>query len=369
VQGPPALSRWSGSSAKPGAMSLKLLTVLGSNKTGGAEAFYITLNRALHARGVNVRAVLRGNPVHLSELEEAGIPTGIAGFGGLFDFTTKSRLRAIAGDFAPDAVLTFAGRASEHMPRRGYPILGRLGGYYNLKHFKNCDHLICNTPDLIRHVTDTGWPTERVTFIPNFPRIDESPAVNRGDLDTPPDAPLALVLARLHPNKAVDALIETLPSVPELWLWIAGEGDQRAKIEQRVLELGLSNRVKFLGWRTDRAALFGAADLCLVPSRQEPFGNVIVEAWAYGVPVIAAAATGPKWLIKDGEDGILVPIDNPRALAGAIRDVLADPARAERLAQAGKLRAAAEFSEDAIVTTYLELIERVRADWKTRCAG
>lgn len=350
-------------------MSLKLLTVLGSNKTGGAEAFYVTLNRALSGRDVELRAVVRGNPVHLTDLEEAGIAYDVAGFGGLLDFTTKPRLRAIAGEFRPDLVLTFAGRASQHMPRGDYPIVGRLGGYYNLKHFKNCDHLICNTPDLVRHVTDSGWPADRVTFIPNFPRVEESTPASRADFDTPDDVPLALVLARLHPNKAVDILIDALPSVPDLWVWIAGDGAERMKLEERARDLGVSDRVKFLGWRTDRAALFGAVDLCIVPSREEPFGNVIVEAWAYGLPVVAAASTGPKWLIRNGQDGMLVPVDDPDALGAGVRYLLAAPDDRQRLIEQGKRRVSEEFSEEAIVTKYLELMDELRTRWKSRCAG
>jgi len=63
--------------------------------------------------------------------------------------------------------------------------------------------------------------------------------------------------------------------------------------------------VKFLGWRDDRAGLFKAADLCVYPSREEPFGNVVVEAWSCGVPLVTAASIGPTWLVKDGEDAIL----------------------------------------------------------------
>jgi glycosyltransferase involved in cell wall biosynthesis len=255
------------------------------------------------------------------------------------------------------------------MPRGDYPIAGRLGGYYNLKHFKNCDHLICNTPDLVRHVTDSGWPVAGVTFIPNFPRVDTDVPASRAALDTPEGVPVALVLARLHPNKAVDVLIEALPSVPDLWVWIAGEGEERTKLEQRVRELKLAGRVKFLGWRTDRAALFGAADLCVFPSREEPFGNVIVEAWAYGVPVVAAAATGPKWLVRNGEDGLLVPVNDPAALADGIKAVLADREWADRLVTSGRRRASEGFSEDAILAKYIELMERLVESRRTRCAG
>ena len=341
-------------------MSLRLLTVLGSNKLGGAEAFFVTLNIALRRHGVDLHAVIRGNPVHAGQLTAAGIPFDTAGFGGLFDFTTAPRLKSIVRSVVPDAVLTFAGRASQHMPRGPYPILGRLGGYYNLKHFRNCDHLVCNTPDLVRHVTQSGWNESRVSLIPNFPQLDDAQAVSRAAFDTPEGVPLAIAMGRLHPNKGLDVLIRALRTLPDLWLWIAGEGEEGTRLRQLAAEMGVASRVKFLGWRTDRAALFRACDLCIFPSRAEPFGNVIVEAWAYGVPVVAAASTGPSWLIGHREDGLLVPVDDPLALASAVRDLSNDSELAAKLAANGRLRVVREFSEEAIVTKYLTLLERLR---------
>ena len=76
--------------------------------------------------------------------------------------------------------------------------------------------------------------------------------------------------------------------------------------------------MRFLGWRDDRAALLAAADVCVMPSRYEPFGTVMAEAWSAGTPLIVAAAQGPRAYVKDGENGLMVPIDDAAALAAAI---------------------------------------------------
>ena len=130
----------------------------------------------------------------------------------------------------------------------------------NLNNFRRCDYLVCNAPDLVRYCVERGWAKERVFHIPNFPNLEEGTAVSRASLDTPEGAPLALALGRLHPNKALDVLIRAAARLPELWVWIAGEGPERAALEALAKELGVSSRVKFLGWRTDRAGLFEAAD-------------------------------------------------------------------------------------------------------------
>jgi glycosyltransferase involved in cell wall biosynthesis len=337
-------------------MTLRLMTVLGSGKVGGAEAFFASLTIAFARAGLPLHAVLRPSPVHERQLAAAGVPFDTAGFNTLAAFFTRRRLAAIARRFAPDAVLTFAGRASSMMPPGPYALIGRLGGYYNLTNFSACDALVCNTPDLVRYCVDGGWDAARVHHIPNFPFIEEGPRVDRTSLGTPEEAPLALALGRLHPNKAMDVLIRAAARVPGLYVWIAGEGEERSRLESLARECGVAGRVRFLGWRTDRAGLFKAADLCVFPSRREPLGNVVLEAWAYGVPVIAAAATGPAWLIRDGEDGLLTPIDDAEAFAAAIRAVLADPAMVQRFIANGRRRIAAEFSEAAVVGRYVGLM-------------
>jgi len=350
-------------------MSLRLFTAMGGSQVGGAEAFFVTLNRALHARGLAVHAVLRENPIHTTDFVHAGISYDTAKFGGPFDLWTSRYLRKIAKNFRPDVVLTFAGRASSLMPSGDYTRIGRLGGYYNLKNFKQCDYLICNAPDLVRYVVESGWHGDRVFHIPNFPRLDEALPVNRASLDTPEGVPLALALGRLHPNKALDVLIRACLRVPDLWVWIAGEGEERVKLENLTRELGVSERVKFLGWRTDKAALFGAADICVYPSRKEPFGNVVVEAWGYGKPLVTTASTGPAWLVRDGEDGLLVPVDDFEAFAECIRRVLSNTELATQLVSNGKKRISEEFSEENIVGQYITLMERLHVRRKNQCAG
>jgi glycosyltransferase involved in cell wall biosynthesis len=265
----------------------------------------------------------------------------------------------MADEFHPDVVLAFAGRAASFLPRGGHVRAGRLGGYYNLKNFRNCDYLVCNAPDLVRYVTAGGWPHERVSLIPNFPALPDGPKLDRGAFDTPEDAPLALALGRLHPNKGLDILIRAAASIPELFVWIAGEGPERGNLQRMAQDLGVGGRVKFLGWRNDRASLFKTADLCVYPSREEPFGNVVVEAWACGTPLVTTASTGPRWLVRNGEDAMMTPIDDVEALAAGIGSLLASRELRTSLAAAGRRRVAEEFSEPAIVARYVDLFQRV----------
>ena len=130
-------------------------------------------------------------------------------------------------------------------------------------------------------------------------------------------------MGRLHEVKAHDISLKALALIPQAYLWIAGTGPLEAELKALAQSLGVAQRVRFLGWRNDAAALYRTADACLFPSRFEPLGNVVIQCWANGLPVIAAASQGPSQLITPGQDGLLVPIDDAPALATA-EQLLAD---------------------------------------------
>ena len=332
--------------------------MLAGASVGGAETFFVSLTCALARAGLNVRSVLKPNRDREAALTGQRIPYATAPFRSVFDVSTAGVLRRMAEEFQPDVALAFAGRAASFLPRGGHVRIGRLGGYYNLRNFRNCDYLVCNAPDLVRYVTDAGWPEERVSLIPNFPAIADGPKLDRSAFDTPDDAPLALALGRLHPNKGLDLLIRAAASIPGLFVWIAGEGSERENLRRLAQELGLDGRVRLLGWRNDRASLFKTADLCVYPSREEPFGNVVVEAWASGTPLVTTASTGPRWLVRDGEDALMTPVDDVAALAAGMRRLLASPELRASFAAAGRRRVYEEFSEAAIVARYIDLFRR-----------
>jgi glycosyltransferase involved in cell wall biosynthesis len=242
---------------------------------------------------------------------------------------------------------------------RGPVQIGRLGGYYKLKYYRGCDHLIGNTPDIVEHLLREGWPKEKARYVPNFVDAAPAPPVGRSSLDTPGDASVLLALGRLHRNKAFDVAIRALAELPNSVLWIAGEGPERNALGTLADDLGVAKRIRWLGWRDDVPALLAATDVLVCPSRIEPLGNVVIEAWAHGRPVVAAASAGPGWLIEDEVSGLLVPLENANALAGAVGRVLGDLGMSARLVEAGRAAYLARFSEPAVVARYVELFEEV----------
>ncbi len=332
---------------------------MASNKKGGAELFFSRLCRALATAGVQQQAVLRHGADCGVELRRAGIEVRELPFLVSGDPLTRWQLGRLAGRFTPDVVLSWMSRAAAACPRGRFVHVGRLGGYYDLKYFRHCDHLIGNTEDIVRYLVGHGWPADRAHYLPNF--VDESPVepVSRQSLDTPEDAPVILALGRLHSDKAFDVLLDALALLPGVYLWLAGEGPLRDQLRAQSDELGVASRVRFLGWRSDTGALLEAADSLVCPSRIEPLGNVVLEGWVHRRPVVAAASAGPKGLIEQGRSGLVVPLEDAPALAEAIRAVVEDRSLAASLAQGGYDRYRSCFSRGAVVARYLDFFEKV----------
>ncbi len=181
-------------------------------------------------------------------------------------------------------------------------------------------------------------------------------------LTVPAGAKLVLALGRLHRNKGFDVLIRALAQLPGVHGVIAGEGPERASLEALARAEGVADRLHLPGWRHDTAALLAGCDALACPSRHEPLGNVVVEAFAAGRPIVAANAAGPRELIRPGEDGLLVPTEDAPALATSLGLVLQTPVFAGRLAAAGRARFEAEFAEAPVLAlwrTFLANVEKV----------
>lgn len=335
---------------------MSVLHLLGTAGEGGAETYFVDLVKALKRAGVSEAAVLRANATREARLKSAGVPVKVLRFGGPIDILTKPAVGGFATLQKTKVALAWMNRAARHTPRGPWARIGRLGGYYSLKYYKGFDHLVANTEDIADWIVGQGWPAGRVSCIPNFAAAPpDALPVDRAGLDTPEDAPLLLAMGRLHENKAHDISLQALAQLPEAWLWIAGVGPLEAKLKGMAEALGVADRVRFLGWRTDASALYRTADICVFPSRFEPLGNVVIQSWAHGLPVIAATSQGPKALIQDGGDGLLVPVDDADALAAGVRRLLAEPMLRTRLAAAGLTRVDGEFSEGAVVAQWKAL--------------
>jgi glycosyltransferase involved in cell wall biosynthesis len=239
------------------------------------------------------------------------------------------------------------GRAARHTPGGDWVLVGRLGGTYALTQFERCDHLVGNTPGMVSWITAQGFPAARVHLLPNF--VADMAGAAPAALPVPAGAPVVLALGRLHKAKGFDVLLAALTRLPGVHAVIAGDGPERAALAALAARAGVGDRAHFLGWRQDTAALLAACDVLVCPSRQEPLGNVVLEAFSAGKPVVAAMAEGPLWLLEGGGRGVLVPLESGVALAAGIEGMLGNAEMAQRMAAAGRAHFEQHFAEAAVV--------------------
>jgi glycosyltransferase involved in cell wall biosynthesis len=346
-------------------LTRRLFQAMAGARYGGAETFFVRLAGALQRAGESQRVLIRRDPVRAQRLRDAGVTVAELAFGGALDLPSRFAFRREIAHWRPDIVLSWMNRATRLCPRGDFVHVGRLGGYYDLKYYRRCDHLIANTRAILDYAVAAGWPRDKIDYLPNFvPDLRITAASPR---DTARNGrPRALAVGRLHVTKGFDWLLKALAETRCVELWIAGDGPRRRQLERLATDLGVAPRVAFLGWRDDVPALMAHADLLVCPSLHEPLGNVVIEAWSASLPVVATASDGPVALIKDGETGILVPLpreggSGASVLAGAIEHLCRDAALRTRLGQAGRHAYEAEFTEASVVTQYRRFFERITA--------
>ncbi len=342
---------------------MKVLHLMAGAPTGGAETYCVDALLALQNAGVRQMLITRPHTQRLDDLRTAGVEVRTAPFGKIFRGATRRALMQAIKDFKPDIIQYWMGRAASYAPvplpigERGFKNIGWFGGYYDLKRYRYMDAYVGVTYDIARHIRAAGAAPEKVFTIHTIADLPAAAPIARAEFDTPDGAPLLLALARLHPKKGLDILLRALVDLPGAYCWIAGDGPLKDELPKLARELGVADRVRFLGWRNDRAALLATCDVCVFPSRYEPFGTVTIEAWAAGKPLVAAAAAGPAAYVKDGENGLLVPIDDAPALRDAIARVIRGNALRGQIITGGRASYQSQFTPAVMVAAYQDLYQ------------
>jgi glycosyltransferase involved in cell wall biosynthesis len=349
--------------------------VLGSHQLGGADRFFIRLVEALNRAGHPSLAVIRADSpvaqVFSPEVEQVHLPMA-----SKWDFYSRWRLTRLIRERQPDVVQTYMGRATRltRLPADSHALhVARLGGYYKIDgYYRHAHAWVGNTQDICDFMVRQGLPAQRVFYIGNFvpqPRAvgaDEVQAL-RARLGLAPNAFVIFALGRMVVKKGFQDLLEAFARLePQvggrpLELLIAGDGSQREPLAQAARQLGVASRVHWAGWQNDTTPFFALGDVFVCPSRHEPLGNVILEAWQHRLPVLSTRNEGAQSLVRDGQNALLAPLADPAGLGQALQRMLAmSPAERDRLAEAGHVTVLREHHEDAVVAAYLALYEQLR---------
>lgn len=230
-----------------------------------------------------------------------------------------------------------------------------------------CARIVAVSEATRRALEEQGYPQRLLETVLNGIHLDEvlprDQAV-RSEFGVPQNAALIACVGRLTPTKGQIDLIRALPLLDDVYAVFAGidlelDGRYEEELRAEADRVGVAGRAIFIGLRHDVPRVLAASDISAVPSRHEPFGMVALEAMAQRLPVVASAVDGLPEVVADGETGLLVPTQNPPALADAIRRLVADRATAKRLGMAGRKRAEMYFSAERMTNRVIEIYGEV----------
>jgi glycosyltransferase involved in cell wall biosynthesis len=202
------------------------------------------------------------------------------------------------------------------------------------------------------------WPADKIEVVYNavdLERFDISASPGGSD----EQRPVVLTCARLDEQKGHQILLAAAAEVPEAVFVLAGEGPERAALEEKAAELGISDRVRFLGHRTDISELLAACDVFALPSFYEGSSLAVLEAMAARRPVVSSAIGGTDELVDDGETGLLVPPGDAGALGVALRSLLADASLRDSLASRARERVERDFSREVMSRRVTQIYEEL----------
>jgi polysaccharide pyruvyl transferase CsaB len=217
-----------------------------------------------------------------------------------------------------------------------------------------------------------GFDPNRVFTIYNGVEFSGAPAADAGDRraflrdlgwDVPEDAVVVGIAARFHPVKDLPTLLRGFAAAygehPQLRLLIAGDGQDRAALEELAAQLGIASVTHFAGWVRDMPAFYRALDVNTLTSRSETFPYAITEGARAHLPTVSSRVGGVPALIRAGETGLLFTPGDDRALGAHLAALAASPALRRQLGDALYRKANAEFSAEATCRTQLDIYDRI----------
>lgn len=338
---------------------------------GGAEELILGASTALPAHGVEtgVVALTRRGPV-AEEIAAAGVPVHLAaGQPGPRDPTAFLRLVRLLQRERPDVVHTFLiaagiyGRLAAFAA--GVPLV--LAAEQNVYARKPRRHALLERALATRtfrivaccdvvsrfYQQQVGVGPQKVITIYNAVRFVDQPTpaasgAARAKLDLPLGAVVLGTLGRLTEQKGQAVLLQAVADLAQagqnVFLFLAGAGPLRSDLEAQAQQLGIADRVRFLGLRRDRATLYAAMDIFVLPSHWEGLSLALVEAMGAGRAVVATSVGGNPEVVTDQKTGLLVPVGDAAALAAALGRLARDASARADLGAAAAVEARARFS-------------------------
>lgn len=359
---------------------------------GGSGIVATELGMELASRGHEVHFITYANPIRLNtdgalvqyhEVEVTDYPLfqyppySLALASRMVEVATTAKLDLLHVHYAiPHSISAYL--ASQMMASRKLPFVTTLHGtdvtlvgndpsYFPITRFaiENSPGVTTISEYLRNRTVDVFGITSDIRVIPNFVNCDLYQPLDQPERRAcyaEPDERILVHLSNFRPVKRVldcvrifDAVQRRLPAR----MVMIGDGPERAPAEALARELGIDDRIRFLGKQLEIAPLLAIGDVLLLPSEIEGFGLAALEAMACGVPPIASRVGGLPEVVTDGHDGMLCPVGDIEAMAEAATALLGDPERLRNVSAAARATAKARFCSTKIVPLYEEYYREV----------
>ena len=348
-----------------GLRPMRVTQLMISRRFGGAERHFVDLAHALVDRGHQVQAIFDARFTHASRLDAPGVRADPIVVRFRPDPLAGARITRLIREFRPHVVHAHLGRgirfAARSAGRCGVPLIATLHTHRKRYHQRDIDFFVTLNDPQRKVLLAQGIDARRITTIPNFSTfvpVDEIPPARAGTVRF-------VTLGRFDTHhKGFDVLLRALKRLRErgrdVDLVIAGDGPDRAKLEAMSRELGIDACVEFPGWVDDVSALLCRGDVFVLSSRYEPFGIVLLEAMAHGLPIVTTRVEGPRQFL-DEHTAYLADADDDRSLDDAMAEAAADPTGRRIKAQAALGLYESTYREARVVPRLVELYEQVAA--------
>jgi glycosyltransferase involved in cell wall biosynthesis len=327
---------------------VQIANILLSSQNGGVEQSFVNYCKIMQRLGHDVLAIVGFEAPYIKDLENLGVKIVEApNHFGYYDIFTINKIKNSLKEFKADLAFSHTGKAiiltrkaikklSHKIPQIAVNHSG------NVKRSIEADFILSVNKDIHQKTIKFGQDENKSLVMPNFIDIEEKEITQdlenkliigrNGSIDSNKDPKKDIIIgaiARLSKEKGLDFLIEAIKILHKnnypVKLKIAGSGDEKLSLEYLRNSLDLQDSIEFLGWIDDREEFFNEIDIFCLPSKEETFGLVILEAMLYKKPIISTKTAGAIMILQDEVSGILINNSKPDLIALAIMDLIDNP--------------------------------------------
>jgi glycosyltransferase involved in cell wall biosynthesis len=309
---------------------MKVLNIMLSKDLGGLQQVFVDYDHMLKMHDMNVLNISSFGAKINATLKPDYRLINL----GNWDWISILQLKYIIHTTKPDIIIAHGGRATKFSlyAKNNVPMIG-ITHSHKLKWIDKSEYIITLTKHMHEVAKNSGIPATKLILLPNAIHISEfdaTPAIRNKN-----PIPIISTMGRFVPKKGMDIFIKSLHILKKnslkFYAVIGGAGQEEPTLKQLARELKLENDISFIGWVKNKKEFFDQTDIFCLPSSEEPFGIIALEAMLFKKPIVSTTSEGPREILTHKKDALLVPIECPEKMANALTSLLTNPIMATKL--------------------------------------